>query len=145
MLHAKAPCAAKMISIAEIAKREIAKEGGKWFQYNRVEVVMAEIKDATKKCHRKEGLPNGKSGEEDDGAGGGEMDAVNGQDTEVVDEESTAFETMKTPFERANEHQPKLRAVPVMSVFLSRVRIDGLRRAYGCVFVRLSSFAFTQG
>lgn len=121
-MHAKAPCAAKMISIAEIAKREISKEGGKWFQYNKVESVMVEAKEDVKKADKDKGKVGG---EEKDGEGGG------GWEETGSDEETTAFETMKTPFERANEGVPKMRAMPVMTLYLSRVRIDSLRKAYG--------------
>ena len=121
MMRAKAPCAAKMISIAEIAKREISKEGGKWFQYNKIEGVMAEVKKVDK---GKE-----KGGEdENEGLNG---DRAEGDEEAKSEEETTAFETMKTPFERANEGVPMVRAVPVMTLYLSRVRIDGLRKAYG--------------
>lgn len=113
MLHAKAACACKMISIAEIAKREVGKEGGKWFEYCVVGGVVVE---------RKEGV--GKSSSERDGREDGDGDGG-------TEEESTAFETMRTPFERANEGRAKMRAVPVMSIYLSRVRIDALRKAYG--------------
>lgn len=127
MMHAKAPCAAKMISIAEIGKREVAKEGGKWFQYNRVEGVMVELKDGLKEEEKGKGK---ESGNKDKVEGKRKDDEVGEAETE---EESTAFETMKTPFERANEGKPTMRAVPVMILFLSRVRIDSLRKAYGSV------------
>lgn len=33
-LRARAPVASKAITIAEIAKRRVAEQGGRWFQYN---------------------------------------------------------------------------------------------------------------
>jgi len=84
--------ASKMITIAEIAKREIAKDGGKWFQYNKVEEVMVEQKEIPKKnCG---------------GVGEKEKDNMNKEEGE--DEETTAFETMKTPFERRMKENRKL-------------------------------------
>jgi hypothetical protein len=127
MLHAKAGCATKMISIAEIAKREIGKEGGKWFQYNRVEEVMIELKKGVKK----EGEGKGAKDEVEIGKEDKDGDEEDEEDGEENDEETATFETMKTPFERANEGKEKMRSVPVMSLFLSRIRIEGLRRAYG--------------
>ena len=47
------------------------------------------------------------------------------------DEEEEAFETMKTPFERANEGAIKVRAMPVMTIYLTHARIDELKKAYG--------------
>ena len=125
MMKAKAGVASKMISIAEIAKRDIGKEGGKWFQHNCVEGVMEEVKEKPRKGK------GGKDKWKNDGEGKGREDG-GGEGGEVEsEEESTAFETMKTPFERANEGKAKVRAVPVMRLYLTRVRIDGLRKAYG--------------
>ena len=132
MLHAKAPCASKMISIAEIAKRELAKEGAKWFEYCTVEGVMVEVKkpeivkEKNIEGERKKGQAN-KGPESDTRDGKEEV----GQDDAESGEETTAFENMKTPFERAIEGKAKIRAVPVMSIYLSRIRIEGLRSAYG--------------
>jgi hypothetical protein len=38
---------------------------------------------------------------------------------------------MKTPFERAIEGRPKIRSVPVMTLYLSSVRVDSLRKLHG--------------
>lgn len=110
MLHSKAKLASKLITVVEIAKREIAAGGGKWFQYNVVDTIM-EKKEKKVSGERK-----------DDGEG---------EDGEGEEEEEEGFETMKTPFERAIEGKAKLRAVPTMTTYLSRVRIEGLRKAYG--------------
>ena len=132
MLHAKAPCASKMISVAEICKSELSREGGKWFAYCRVESAVEEAKE--KRVMKPKARVKGR--EEDDGGQGKgsredeDMSKGDGQDEES-EEDSTAFETMKTPFERANEGKTKVRAVPVMSLYLSRVRVDALRRVYG--------------
>jgi len=48
----------------------------------------------------------------------------------MMDDEGT-FETMKTPLERAIEERPKVRALPIMTIYLSRVRIERLKVAYG--------------
>jgi hypothetical protein len=123
LLHSKASVASKMITITEIAKREITKSGGKWFQYSRVESVMVEEKKGPKKTDMK--LETATKGKEEDSM------VVTGMDDPESEEATEAFETMKTPFERAIEGRPKLRAVPVMMLYLSRIRIDSLRKAYG--------------
>lgn len=123
MLHAKGKAAAKMISIAEIVKREIAGMGGKWFQYNQVEQVMEEKKSSPPK----EKENSNTKGKEKDGE---DVDEEVG-DHDQSDEEEGAFETMKTPFERAIEGTAKVRAVPIMTIYLSRVRNESLRREYG--------------
>jgi hypothetical protein len=115
MLYSKAAVASKMITIAEIVKREIAKAGGKWYQYNKLNKVVEEKVEkagsAKKEKSTSGDVPMAENG--DDGAG---------------KESEEEFETMKTPFERAIEGKPKIRAIPVMTIYLSRVRIDSLRR-----------------
>jgi len=123
MLHSKAAVASKMISIAEIAKRELAQKGGKWFQYNQVEPVMEE-----KRPTRKGVIGKGEKGESVEKGEPADTREANDSESE---EETEAFETMKTPFERAIEGRPKIRAIPSMTLYLSRVRIDSLRNLYG--------------
>jgi Alba len=115
MLHSKAPVASKMISIAEIVKREIVKNGGKWYQYNKLGQIVEKKRD------RYGGTKKQKSSGED-GSMAEDGDEYAGHDSEEE------FETMKTPFERAIEGKPKVRAVPVMTLYLSLVRIDSLRK-----------------
>lgn len=113
MLYAKAATAAKLVSVVEVVKREVesrgsAREGdraGVWFQYS--------------------GLGEGvgvlpRRGRE----------VVEGEEREEEGEEG-GFEIMKTRRERLVEGTEKIRAVPVMTVYLSRVRIDKLKDAYG--------------
>ncbi|KAI9643092.1 hypothetical protein NHQ30_008827 [Ciborinia camelliae] len=121
LLSAKAPVGCKLISIAEIAKRELAKSGKKWYQYNVVGQLstvvprhaVVEVKDVVQKEGERQ---------------------VEG-DVEMKDEgeEEEAFETMKTPFERALEAEgrPKIRCVATLSLYLSRVRIESLKKIYG--------------
>ncbi|XXH03491.1 hypothetical protein Hte_009896 [Hypoxylon texense] len=109
VLRAKASDAGKLISIAEIAKRELAKgkdDGRNWFQYIS---LGEEIKEIPR--------DDGNTIIEETRLGGGEDD--------------DDFETMKTPFERAVEGQPRLRGVPIMSLFLCRASIEELKRRYG--------------
>ncbi|KFY48832.1 hypothetical protein V495_00995 [Pseudogymnoascus sp. VKM F-4514 (FW-929)] len=107
---AKAKAAGKLISVVEVVKREIAGEGGVWFQYN--------------------GLGEGISGVPRDKEDGGE-EGDGEEDVEMEDVEEEGFEKMKTRIERAIEGTEKVRSVPVMTVYLSRVRIEALRGAYG--------------
>ena len=131
MLHSKAPVASKMITIAEISKREIAKKGGKWFQYNRVESVLEEKKESPNKARGKNAkVATGEVREKETETEKKSVEVDKEADSES-EEEAEAFETMKTPFERAIEGRPKLRALPVMTLYLSRIRIDSLRRTYG--------------
>lgn len=122
-MRAKAPEAGKLISIAEIAKREIEKEQcssneetgntGRWFQY----ITLGEEIQ-----HRRRVA--GHTIIEETVLGG--PGAVG---EEPVDDDE--FEVMKTPFERAVEGQPVARGIPIMSLFLSRSPIEELKRRYG--------------
>jgi len=116
MLHAKAPIASKLITIAEITKREIVKGGGKWFQYNKLGQIVEEKKPREEKGKEK--------------VAGRDVSMAENGDEEGLNESEEEFETMKTPFERAIEGKPKVRAAPVMTVYLSRERIDSLRKKY---------------
>ncbi len=115
MLYSKAAVASKMITIAEIVKREIEKAGGKWYQYNKLNKVVEEKVQRAGSAKKEKSTTGDVSMAEngDDGAG---------------KESEEEFETMKTPFERAIEGKPKVRAIPIMTVYLSRVRIGRLRK-----------------
>jgi hypothetical protein len=126
LLHAQSTVASKLITIVEITKREIAKAGGKWYQYNVLGQILApyEKKSAAMKGTGFILGPNINA----------DMDAMEVDDKEgrqTIDDEETSFETMKTPLERAIEGKPKVQAIPVILIFLTRVRNDALKGAYG--------------
>lgn len=116
VLRSKAKVASKAISVVEIAKREITARGGKWFQYSIIEQVLEERGQRPRSLGKGSREQN-REGEDED------------EDEDENEEES--FETMKTPFERAIENKPKVRAVQTMIIFLSRDRIDSLRKKFG--------------
>ncbi|RKF63251.1 hypothetical protein OnM2_026054 [Erysiphe neolycopersici] len=107
LLVAKPNACCKMISIAEIVKREIKDMEGKWFQYNVLEqeLVKKEEKNQAK-----------------------EKDEIKSPNQ---NEDTENFEIMKTPFERAINGVPKVRLEPLMKIYLSRVRIEDLRKVHG--------------
>jgi hypothetical protein len=126
LLHAQSAVASKLITIVEITKREIAKAGGKWYQYNVLGQILAphEKKSAAMKGTGFTLGPNTNA----------DMDVMEVDDKEerqTIDDEETSFETMKTPLERAIEGKPKVQAIPVILIFLTRVRNDALKGAYG--------------
>ena len=104
---------------------------GRWFQYTALGEEVNEIprgggggKGKSKGKERK-----GKKSVGGDAApGDGEED---GKGSDDDDDDDDDFETMKTPLERALERRPLLRGTPVMSIFLSRVPVEELRRRYG--------------
>ncbi|OTA70194.1 hypothetical protein K449DRAFT_393202 [Hypoxylon sp. EC38] len=108
ILRAKAPDAGKLVSIAEIAKRELEKrteDGCVWFQYIALGEELKEI-------------PRG------------EGNTII-EETKLDGPDEDDFEVMKTPFQRAIEGQPRLRGVPIMSLFLCRASIEELKKRYG--------------
>ncbi|KAI1284071.1 hypothetical protein F5Y07DRAFT_99063 [Xylaria sp. FL0933] len=133
LLRAKAPEIGKLISIAEIVKREIEKErpasdgtvgetgqGGKtgrWFQY----IALGEEFEQKERAE-------GNTVIEETVLGGADTDT---RDDERDDDDDDGFEVMKTPFERAVLDQPLVRAVPVMTLFLSRSPVEELKKRYG--------------
>ena len=121
MLYSKAQVAAKLVTIAEITKREIGQNGGKWFQYNKLDSVVEE----------KEVNSKGEKGEKVNAESPKDSSAMEVDGEEDPESEGEAFETMKTPFERAIEGRPKIRSVPVMTLYLSSVRVDSLRKLHG--------------
>ncbi|KAI0868495.1 hypothetical protein GGS24DRAFT_211974 [Hypoxylon argillaceum] len=129
ILRAKATDAGKLVSIAEIAKREIEKElpagdgvtgdtsqenkTGRWFQY----IALGEELQQKRRVEDNTIIEETVLGEP--GAGGEDRD------------EDDEFEVMKTPFERAIQGRPLVRGIPVMSLFLSRSPVEELKRRYG--------------
>jgi len=128
VLRAKARDVSKLVSIAEIAKREIERErhttkdedgslgAGNWFQYIALgEEIQRRDREAGNSIIQETVL--------------GGLDAD--KDPDKDPDESVEFEYMKTPFERAIECQPLVRGTPVMSLFLSRSPIKELKKRYG--------------
>jgi hypothetical protein len=120
MLHSKAAVASKMITIAEIVKREIAKAGGKWYQYNKLSQITEERVETASSAKKEKSR-------------GGDVSMTENCNEGTGQESEEEIETMKTPFERAIEGKQKVRAIPVMTVYLSRVRIDSLRKDHTSV------------
>jgi len=126
LLHAKSHVASKMITVVDIAKREIAQAGGKWYQYN----CLGEIVETRKKTMAGSGDDVGTILGHTVDANSMEVDKHEWNEDGAA-ENGASFETMKTPLERALDGRPKVHAVPVMTIYLSRVRIEKLKNTYG--------------
>ncbi|KAJ1331961.1 Alba [Microdochium nivale] len=129
VLRARASDAGKLVSIAEIAKREIEKTGGRtWYQYISVGEEL-EQRERGKAAGGHASVVEETILDDDgdnDNNGKGKDDQDGGDDNDDDD-----FEIMKTRFERAIEGRPLVRGVPVMALFLSRTPLDELRRRFG--------------
>jgi hypothetical protein len=126
IVHAKAPVSSKCITVVEISKREIAKAGGKWYQYSGLEQTVA-IQEKKAVAFNGPGYTLGRKPEISVDV----MDIYEKHEGQSIEEEESGFETMKSPLERAIEGRPKVRAVPMLFIYLSRVRVDSLKQAYG--------------
>ena len=106
-LTAKSRAANKMVSIVEIAKRELASRDVKCFQYNALTAEMADIERISK-------------------------EAANGTDQSVSrpnagSDSEDAFETMGAH----NGSGLKKRLLPVMTTYLCNTSVKELKNAYG--------------
>ena len=107
VLSAKSKAANKLVSIVEIAKRELAAQGTNCFQYNVLTSEMTEIKRNAR--------------ESSDVATEDAARPINGSDSEA------AFETMGT----RDEIGSTKRLVPVITTYLCTTSVKELRTAYG--------------
>lgn len=115
--HAKA--ANKLISIVEIAKRDLKVKGVKVFQYN---ALTSETVSIPRERPKKTGLA------EDDQIAGDPVAETGGGADE--DDEEDAFETMGA-VKKADLGATKLRSVPVLTVYLATRAVKELRAEYG--------------
>ena len=140
-----------MVSVVEIAKREIEKDGAKWWQYTRLEGKVEELKDRENK-KRPIGESKGRTLEDweatkrvgnatEEGSKVTENGNVVTLDPATSDaqEEEDAFETMPSKGRRDDFNtdnvdataRPKLRAIPILTIYLSRVPVPEFKALYG--------------
>ena len=146
VLSAKASVATKMVSIVEIAKRVIDKDHGKWYQYSKIQEDVVPLKQKPMKRNDggktvSEWQAEQKRPREDSSEGATvhevEETKLGGNENE---EDEDAFETLGSaglhkPKTTTEEHEArrKIRAVPVMTIYMSRVAVPGLKNIFGCV------------
>ena len=148
LLHAKASVASKLVSIVEIAKRAIEQDGGKWWQYSRVHGEITELKEKKPKEaaggktlaeweREKHSQQEQKQESAKDTMATELRDGNAPMAAESEDEEDgAAFETMEVDPGSGKatggaEARRKIRAVPVLTIYLSRVPVADLKTAYG--------------
>ena len=147
-LHARANAASKLISVVEIAKRDIEAQpkGGKWYQYSRVSAELKEIprnmpvkssksrangssvagktlKEWNAEKERESSAENTIEGENSSAAGAVAQSSDDG--------EEDAFETLAHPKATSNSDDTvKLRNIPVLTIYLARVPVTELRTEF---------------
>ena len=146
ILNAKASAAGKLVSIVEIAKGTIGKDRGKWYQYSKLHGEIKPLEQKTtkqgaggrtmrewqteQKRPREESPARSTVQEVEETKLGGDVD----------DEDEDAFETMgfaglgeRSTATQEHEARSKVRAVPVMTIYMSRVPVPGLKAIFGYV------------
>lgn len=106
ILKSKAHTASKLVSVVEIAKRELAKSGHKCFQYNALSSEMVQVKRRAKSAAHS--VPESKAHAEQS-------------------ESDEAFETMAAEPQTGT----KERRVPVMITYLCASSVKELKTAHG--------------
>ena len=132
-LHAKAPVVSKMVTIVQIVKRNIENEKGKWWQYSKLHGEIMELNETGKKG-REQGktllkLQKDQDTVEGSGpvAGDVRVDSVDGDG-----DDDPTFEIMGAEDSQSGNRK-KIRAVPVMTIFMSMVPVKELKDVYGYV------------
>lgn len=150
VLHAKSEVASKMVSIVEIARQDIERDKGKWWQYSKVDGQIAELKD--KPVKRRDGGKMlsewqkeraGVESQEFEEAGGASKEVEHTHEVVEGDEEmDDEFETMAKLKEvdeggkqSGNDSGRKIRAIPVMTIYFARVPVPGLKELYGYALI----------
>lgn len=109
IMTAKSRVASKLISIVEIAKRELEAKGVKCFQYSAVSSQMVELPDRSKDGQKKDDARS---------MGATADDEISDDAFEVMGDEKPAGGT-------------KIRALPVLTVYLAKASVKELKNAYG--------------
>ena len=137
VLRARAPVASKLISIVEIAKADIERRRGKWYQYTKLHPQLEEFKGRRKLEPRDETSNDVK-----------EPNSKSNNDSATVDDDSGEEED----FEEMGHYsggshlpdflsKPTVRNIPVISIFLTSTRIPGFKELYGYDTLFLSRYS----
>ena len=140
VLHAKAASASKLISVIEIAKKDIETRGGKWYQYSKLHSELLEFKEKQwKPSQDGRTLADTASGPNSTANGKTRPQRTHtGDQNDLVDEEGddsdaeVAFETLQHQSSgAASNGTSKVRATPIMTVYFACVPVPGLKDLFG--------------
>ncbi|KAL8738999.1 MAG: hypothetical protein Q9181_000281 [Wetmoreana brouardii] len=140
VVEAKAAAASKMISVVEIAKADIAKHGGTWYQYSRLRSELL-LKEKQKKRPQDSRAPANLRGEramnrdlsiKPQHPQIGDADDQKNGEGEDSEDGAAAFETLQPrPARKTVMEKLKVRATPIMTIYLSCISILGLKDLCG--------------
>jgi len=121
-LRTKSAVASKAITIAEIAKRRISEQGGRWYQYNQLSTTVEAVRP---KQPKPKGRKTGETTRDDKDKG--EQDGNDNNDDDDDDDDDD-----EDPFEVVPEKEPKrLRTITYLTIYISRARIPAFEKLYG--------------
>ncbi|KAL8970442.1 MAG: hypothetical protein Q9183_001520 [Haloplaca sp. 2 TL-2023] len=141
IMQAKAPAVAKMISVVEIAKTDIAGHHGVWYQYSKLRSEFLPLKQRKQKSSQTSGTHTTlltkaaqTAGTDPDDLMLDDEDAgernVNGEEGSEDDVE--AFEEMEhQPSTTSIRERARVRATPIMNIYFSSVPIPALKSLLG--------------
>ena len=133
VLSAKANVAQKMVGIVEIAKRAIEKEGGNWWQYNKIHGQIVELRKKEKPKRAEGGQRQCEREKEQTPMESNNVtEATRSESAEMSKDEDEGDEAV---FQTMGEQQVmsyegdrgKVRATPVMTIHLSKVPVPELK------------------
>ncbi len=129
VLHAKAASASKLISVVEIAKADVAKRGGKWYEYSKLHSELLRFNKKKRRQPQDGKTPADPASERFTTESGTIENDTEGDDS---DNGEVAFETLQHQSGGAalNE-QSKVRATPIMTIYLACVPVPGLKALLG--------------
>jgi hypothetical protein len=123
-LRTKSAIASKAITIAEITKRRISEQGGRWYQYNQISTAVEAVRPKQSKPKGRETGETTRDDKDKGELGGGDHDHDDDDDNNNNDEED--------PFEVIPEKEPKrLRTITYLTIYISRARIPAFEKLYG--------------
>ncbi|KAI4270878.1 MAG: hypothetical protein LQ337_006407 [Flavoplaca oasis] len=139
VLHAKAASASKLISVIEIAKKDIEIRGGKWYQYSKLHSELLDFKEKQRKPSQDgrtlAGTTSGPSPTADGKTRPQRTDAGDQNDLAeegVGSDAEVAFETLQhQSSSAASNGTSKVRATPIMTVYFACVSVPGLKDLFG--------------
>ena len=131
-LHANAPVVSKMVTVIQIVKKNIEKEKGKWWQYSKLQGQIMELEETPKKGNG--GDKTLREWQRVQAAAGGLVSATANVEDEGVEagDGDPAFEMMDSK-DQGIETRKKVRAVPVMTIYMSMVPVKEFKDLYGSV------------
>lgn len=141
IVEAKAAAAGKLISIIEIAKADIAKRNGTWYQYSKLRSELLPLKQKQQQSSKGSGTPANRVSDVAVSVGmsirpqtsknedAGYQQAADGDDSE---DDAEAFEILQhQPKDNSVRGKSKVRATPVMTIYFSCVAIPGIKALLG--------------